>query len=121
MQQPYQMTLAQSAREIQSGNLSPVDLARDLLDRISSLDPALQAWVTVDREAVLGAAEDRERDLHNGTTLGPIHGAPVGLKDIFYTQGMKTTGLLPDLRRFRAQLRRHQRCENQGVRRHCPR
>ena len=91
MPQPYQMTLAQSAQEIQSGNLSPVDLARDLLDRISSLDPALQAWVTVDREAVLGAAQDRERDLQNGTTLGPIHGAPIGLKDIFYTQGMKTT------------------------------
>ena len=91
MPQPYQMTLAQSAQEIRSGNLSPVDLARDLLERVSSLDPALQAWVTVDQEAVLGAAEDRERDLHNGTTLGPIHGAPIGLKDIFYTQGMKTT------------------------------
>ena len=91
MPQPYQMTLAQSAQEIRSGNLSPVDLARDLIDRISSLDPALQAWVTVDREAVLGAAQDRERDLQNGTTLGPIHGAPIGLKDIFYTQGMKTT------------------------------
>ena len=91
MPQPYQMTLAQSAQEIRSGNLSPVDLARDLMDRIYSLDPALQAWVTVDREAVLGAAQDRERDLQNGTTLGPIHGAPIGLKDIFYTQGMKTT------------------------------
>ena len=91
MQQPYKMTLAQAAQEIRLGNLSPVDLARDLLERISALDPALQAWVTVDPEAVLDAAQDRERDLQNGTTLGPIHGAPIGLKDIFYTEGMKTT------------------------------
>ena len=91
MPQPYQLTVTQSAQEIRQGNLSPVDLARSLLERISSLYPELQAWVTIDREEVLNAARDREQDLQNGRPQGLIHGVPVGLKDIFYTEGMKTT------------------------------
>lgn len=91
MVEPFRLTVAEAAAQIRHRELSPVALAQSLLDRIDALDPTLQAWVTVDREEVLSAAHQRERELETGGPSGPIHGVPVGLKDIFYTAGMKTT------------------------------
>lgn len=91
MPQPYELTVAQSAQAIRQGDLSPVDLAQSLLDRIEALDPRLDAWVTIDREDVLSAARSRDQEMQAGGAKGLIHGVPVGLKDIFYTEGMKTT------------------------------
>ena len=67
-----------------------MNLAQSLLDRINLLEPELRAWVTIDREEVLNAAKQRESELDGGS-LGPLHGVPIGLKDIFYTAGMKTS------------------------------
>ena len=91
MSEPFQLTVAEAAQQIRQGALSPVSLAQSLLDRIDALDPPLKAWVTIDREEVLNAALQRERDLEKGGPKGPVHGVPVGLKDIYYTAGMKTT------------------------------
>ncbi len=56
MTEPYALGIAEAARQIQENRLSPVTLAQSLLSRIDRLEPALQAWVTIDREEVLGAA-----------------------------------------------------------------
>ena len=90
MPEPFQFSVAEAAAEIRQGNLSPVELAQSLLARIDALDPSLQAWVTIDREEVLSEAKRREGEIARGGPKGPIHGVPVGLKDIFYTAGMKT-------------------------------
>ena len=90
MAEPYALGIAAAARQIREKQLSPVALAQSLLSRIDRLEPALQAWVTIDREEVLGAAQEREAGLDGGS-LGPLHGVPIGLKDIFYTAGMKTS------------------------------
>ena len=90
MPQPYELTVAQAAQQIKAKNLSPVDLAQSLLDRIDATDKELQAWVTIDREEVLSNAKQREEEARQGKSLGLLHGVPVGLKDIFYTAGMKT-------------------------------
>ena len=95
MTELYDLTLAQAANGIQKREISAVALAESLLDRIGTLDPTLKAWVTVDREAVLGVAEERDRELEGKGPRGPLHGIPVGLKDIFYTAGMKTTACTP--------------------------
>jgi len=91
MPQPYELTVSQAAREIREKKLSPVALAQDLLNRIEATDEALKAWVTIDREEVLTNAKQREEEAQQGNIRGPLHGVPVGLKDIFYTAGMKTT------------------------------
>ena len=91
MPEPYTLSVAEAAAQIRSGGLSPVTLAQSLLDRIDALDPGLQAWVTIDREEVLSTARQRELELEQKGPKGPVHGVPVGLKDIFYTAGMKTT------------------------------
>ncbi|PKB71172.1 MAG: hypothetical protein BZY87_06795 [SAR202 cluster bacterium Io17-Chloro-G6] len=90
MPQLYELTVSQAAQQIKEQDLSPVDLAQALLDRIDATDNDLKAWVTIDREEVLSVAKEREEEARKGKSLGLLHGVPVGLKDIFYTAGMKT-------------------------------
>jgi len=91
MAEPYELSAAEAARRIVRRDLSPVALAESLLDRINALEPSLKAWVYLDREAALLEARRRERELDSGAVLGPLHGIPVGLKDIYYTAGIPTT------------------------------
>ena len=90
MPQPYQLTVSEAAQQIKDKQLSPVDLAQSQLERIDATDKELQAWVTIDREEVLTTAKQLEDEAKGGKTRGLLHGVTVGLKDIFYTAGMKT-------------------------------
>ena len=90
MPEPFELDVAEAAEQVRNGSLSPVALAQSLLERIDSLE-RLNAWITIDREDVLLHARQCEEDVAQGRTLGPMHGVPVGLKDIYYTAGMKTT------------------------------
>ncbi|MDE2779074.1 MAG: amidase [Chloroflexota bacterium] len=91
MPQPHELTVTQAANLIRNRELSAADLARSLLDRIHSLEPSLRAWVYLDRDTVLSDAEARDRELASGARPGPLHGIPVGVKDIYYTAGIPTT------------------------------
>jgi aspartyl-tRNA(Asn)/glutamyl-tRNA(Gln) amidotransferase subunit A len=62
-----------------------------LLKRIDLLEPSLQAWVTMDRDGLLKEARRCQEEITRGKMRGPLHGIPVGVKDIFFTRGMKTT------------------------------
>ena len=90
MPQPYQLTVTEAANLIRSGELSPVELATSLLDRIEALEPALKAWVYLDRDTVLADAAAIEREIADGNA-GPLSGIPIGVKDIYYTAGIPTT------------------------------
>ena len=87
MPEAYALSVSDAAEQGRSGHLAPTDYVGALLDRIDSYEPDLQAWVTIDREAVISDARQREQE----PSLGIMAGVPVGLKDIFYTEGMKTT------------------------------
>jgi len=89
--QPFELSASEAVRQIKRKDLSPVTLVQSLLDRIDSLEPALKAWVYLDREEVLSEARRKEQEVGSGTTLGPLHGVPIGLKDIYYTAGIPTT------------------------------
>ena len=90
MPELHELTAAQIAARIRAGDLSVVDVAEALLDRTASLE-SLRAWVYIDRETVLADAEQRQRELDSLPNPGPLHGVPVGVKDIFYTAGIPTT------------------------------
>ncbi|MCH2503355.1 MAG: amidase family protein, partial [Dehalococcoidia bacterium] len=90
MPQPYELTVFQASQQIKEKKLSPVDLAHSLLERIDVTENDLKAWVTIDREEVLTTARQLEEEASQGKSRGLLHGVPVGLKDIFYTAGMKT-------------------------------
>ena len=87
----HKLGVSDVAKQIRERQLSPETLVRSLLSRIDSLDGTLRAWVTIDREEVLATARLREQELEAASSVGIMHGVPVGLKDIFYTAGMKTT------------------------------
>jgi aspartyl-tRNA(Asn)/glutamyl-tRNA(Gln) amidotransferase subunit A len=85
-------TIAAAARAIAAGTLSPVTLVRDCLARIAARDGALHSFVHVRGEAALAEAAAAERAIAAGGRRGPLHGIPIGLKDIIETAGIPTTG-----------------------------
>jgi len=80
------------AERIQARSLSPVALAEALLDRIGRLNPGLNAFVTLAGESALAEARQAEAELAAGRSRGPLHGIPVGHKDLYATRGLRTTG-----------------------------
>lgn len=88
---PYELSLAEASSKIRDGSLSPLDLAESLLDRIDEIEPLLEAWVTVNGDQVKRDAEESIRKLRKRVQRSGIHGIPVGVKDIYFTNGMKTT------------------------------
>jgi aspartyl-tRNA(Asn)/glutamyl-tRNA(Gln) amidotransferase subunit A len=83
--------VAETAARIRSGRASPVNLVEICLRRIEALDDKLRAWATVDRRAALDTARGLERELEEGGLRSPLHGIPVGVKDVYYTAGVKTS------------------------------
>ena len=86
------LTIAEAAKLIEAGQLSPVELTEDCLRRIAALDGTYHAFIEVLREPALAAARAAEAEIAGGTYRGPLHGIPVGLKDIYETKGVRTTG-----------------------------
>ena len=80
------------ARMIASKAVSPVEVVRAHLDRISALDGDLRAYITVCGDAALDAARAAEGALMTGGAPGPLHGVPYALKDLYDTAGVRTTG-----------------------------
>lgn len=95
----YELTAAQAAEQIRRRELSPVELVEALLKRIDALEPDLLAWETVDREGALTAARKCEAQAGK-EGAGPLLGVPLGVKDIFYTAGLRTTSGSPLYRDF---------------------
>ena len=91
MPEPFELSLAEAALLIRRRGLSPLELVESLLGRIDAFEPMLKAWVYLDREAVRSEARRMERHLDLGQEAGPLHGVPIGLKDIYYTAGIPTT------------------------------
>jgi aspartyl-tRNA(Asn)/glutamyl-tRNA(Gln) amidotransferase subunit A len=86
-----ELSITDAASAIRSGTLSPYDYTKALLDRIDRLEPQVRAWVTLDREGVLAEAKQLAEEAAQKKLRGPLHGIPVGVKDIFYTKGQRTT------------------------------
>jgi Asp-tRNA(Asn)/Glu-tRNA(Gln) amidotransferase A subunit family amidase len=81
-----------AARGIREGRVSPVALVETCLERLRALDNDLLAWAHVDEPGARATARERETQARAGECLGPLHGVPVGIKDIFDVAGMPTTG-----------------------------
>ena len=93
--EPFEKSVNQVATEIRRGELSPITLMEAILKRIRNLEPFLKSWVTLDSEMALEFAHQAERALQSGAPIGVLHGVPIGVKDIFFTEGVRTTAGSP--------------------------
>jgi aspartyl-tRNA(Asn)/glutamyl-tRNA(Gln) amidotransferase subunit A len=85
------ISLLEASTLIRKGDLSPVKLVEACLDRIQRIDPLINAFITVTGEQALTQAENLESELKRGHWRGPLHGIPLGLKDLYETRGIRTT------------------------------
>jgi aspartyl-tRNA(Asn)/glutamyl-tRNA(Gln) amidotransferase subunit A len=86
------LTIAEASRRIEARTLSPVTLTEAYLDRIDTLDGQLNAYILVLREQALAEAQRAEAEIAAGDYKGSLHGIPLGIKDIYNTAGIATTG-----------------------------
>ena len=89
-QLPFE-TIASLAPRLRKREISPVELTDAVLDRIAAVEAKVKAYVTVMRDEARAAAKAAESAIVAGNYLGPLHGIPVAVKDLYYTRGVKTT------------------------------
>jgi len=84
------LSATDAARAIREGLVSAVELAEACLARVREVDAQVQAWAFLDPEHVLAQARAADDLRKSGAAIGPLHGVPVGVKDIFDTSDMPT-------------------------------
>ena len=92
MTELHYLTIAEAGARIRDRTLSPVDLTQAVLDRIAAIDGAVNAYILVLADQAMAAARAAEAEITAGNYRGPLHGIPIGLKDIYNTAGITTTG-----------------------------
>jgi len=85
------LSLVDASNLIRSRKMSSEEYTLALLAHMDRIEPRVQAFVTVDRDAVLAEAKRCDSDAAANRFRGPLHGVPIAVKDIYYTKGMRTT------------------------------
>ncbi|WPZ33866.1 amidase [Thalassobaculum sp. OXR-137] len=85
------LSIAELGRGYRDGSVSPVAVTEAALERIEATNDALHSFNTVTADLALARAAAAETELAAGTDLGPMHGVPFGVKDIYNTEGVLTT------------------------------
>ena len=104
MNELHELGVVEAAEAIRNGEMSAAELMGALLAQCDALEGALKVWVTLDGDAALAAARERDRELAAEGPRGPLHGVPIGIKDIYFTRGVLTTSGSTDIRGVRAGL-----------------
>lgn len=91
MTELHWLTLSEASRGFASRTLSPVEYLTALLQRIDKLDPTLHTFIRLDADAAMDAARAAEKDIAANRIRGPLHGIPIGVKDIIDVAGLPTT------------------------------
>jgi aspartyl-tRNA(Asn)/glutamyl-tRNA(Gln) amidotransferase subunit A len=92
------LSIAEAGRRFRTGVLRPETLVEALLARIDARDGRVGAWVSVWREEALAAARVAGTEINSGQDRGPLHGIPVGIKDLVDVAGQPTFAGAPELR-----------------------
>lgn len=86
-----QLSIADASDLLRRKQISPVELTQSCLARIEQLNPVINAFITVMHAGALAQAREVENEICAGNWRGPLHGIPIGLKDLIDTAGVKTT------------------------------
>lgn len=85
------LSIAKLSQLIQKKDLSPVEVVEAYLSRIDSLEPQLNSFITLLPDQAKESAKEAEKEIQAGRYLGPLHGIPFGLKDLYYVKGIRNT------------------------------
>ena len=91
MTETVQLTLEDAAALVRDRRVSPSELTEACLARIEAVEPRLNAFVTVTTDLARAQAREATAEIKSGRYRGPLHGIPVAVKDLFATQGIRTT------------------------------
>jgi aspartyl-tRNA(Asn)/glutamyl-tRNA(Gln) amidotransferase subunit A len=84
-------TIAEASDLVRSRQISPPELTQECLETITRLNPTLNAFITITAESALQAAQLADKEIAAGNWRGPLHGIPIGLKDLIDTADARTT------------------------------
>lgn len=91
-------TIAGLGRAIRTQQRTSLDVVNACLSRIDEWEPRIQAWVSIDRDGALARAHELDRELAAGRWRGPLHGIPIGIKDLVDVAGWPTAAGAPWLK-----------------------
>lgn len=83
--------IAEASDLLRRKQISPVEITRSCLNRIEELNPTINAFITIMHDSAVAQAREAENEIRAGNWRGPLHGIPIGLKDLIDTAGVKTT------------------------------
>ncbi|UZX03183.1 amidase [Arthrobacter sp. CDRTa11] len=92
MTEAWELGIEEASRLIREGQLSAADLLDSVLSRLQDTEEYARAWAYVDEPAARAAAMTADTKARTGALSGPLHGIPVGIKDVIDVQGMPTEG-----------------------------
>lgn len=91
MSQLFFKSISELSDSLIKKEISPVELTNQLFERIESLEPSINAYITLLKDESLEEAKRCEEELLKGEVRGPLHGVPIAIKDILETKGSITT------------------------------
>src|SRR5260221_7015937 len=91
----FELGAAEAARRIRAGTLSPSNLLAACLKRSDAVEPAVGAWVRLDRDAAARVAGPRDIEARGVRFMGALHGAAIAVKDIFDAAGVPSPAGAP--------------------------
>ena len=86
------LSIARAAELLAKGEISALELTEAYLARIETVDPQINAYITLTAERAIEDAKRAADEIQAGKTRGKLHGIPIGLKDLYETEGILTTG-----------------------------
>jgi len=87
----HELSIREVSGLIGSKEISPVEITQIMLDRIEEHDERLNTYITVAADLALETAKKAEKEISMGNYIGPLHGVPIGLKDIFVMKDIRST------------------------------
>ena len=90
MQEPRELTIREAGERMKAGKLTAERLVESCLERIHAREDTIHAWVEVYEQEALAEARRCDRELQEGKPRGPLHGIPLGVKDIIDVRGQYT-------------------------------
>ena len=87
----FSYSIKEISNNIKNGQISPTELVEASLKRIEKFNPLLNAFITLIEEGAYRDALLAEKQIELGNYLGPLHGIPFSVKDIFYAEGIRCT------------------------------